>query len=62
MANTLTYYAIQQMPSNMLIEALLDAASERAILILDEAPSEELKNVQQKLDMIQENLLGRLAW
>jgi hypothetical protein len=51
-----------RMDFTSLVDALIDAAGERALLIYDEAPEEELREVQQKMDLIQEQLGRRASW
>jgi hypothetical protein len=48
--------------SSMLIEMLVDAASERGILIADGASIEELKSAQSKIDLLTQELFRRVAW
>ena len=52
----------EKMGSALLIEALLAAQAERALLTYDEAPIEELKVCQRKLDTITEEILRRMSW
>lgn len=52
----------QRMDSSTLTEALIQAAGERAILMVSDAPKEELNSAQTTLDTIQGELMRRFAW
>ena len=48
--------------SSLLLEQLIEAASERGILIADSASLEELQKAQVTIDTISEELLRRMSW
>jgi hypothetical protein len=50
------------MGSSLLIDEFLNTATEKGLLIADDAPSEELSNVQAKLDTIQREIMRRMSW
>ena len=51
-----------RMDSTSLLDALIEAASERGILIADGASTEELENAQKRVDSIVGELMRRIAW
>lgn len=53
---------LQKMGSALLLEFLTTAASEKALLLYSDAPVEELRAVQRKIDDAQEELMRRLSW
>jgi hypothetical protein len=48
--------------TSMLIEQLVECASERGILIGDSASLEELASAQSRIDKLTEELFRRMAW
>jgi len=55
-------YDLARMDSSSLCDRLIDAASERALLVNDDAPFEELSSAQGKIDNILQELSRRLSW
>lgn len=53
---------VQGQSGGVLLESLIQAASEKGLLIASDAPEAELRNVQQKIDILQEECLRRLSW
>lgn len=45
-----------------LLDALELASSEKGILIMSDAPSEELRNAQRTIDELKDELNRRMAW
>ena len=52
----------ESMGTSLLIDELVTKATERGCLIADGAPEAELKNVQNKIDQIQQVLMRRMSW
>lgn len=48
--------------TGMLIDRLVDAATERGILIADNASLEELANSQKTVDILTEEVFRRTSW
>jgi len=53
---------VQGMGSGILVENLIQTATERGILVETDAPDEELKTVQGKIDQLSEEVLRRMSW
>jgi hypothetical protein len=50
------------MDSGSLMEALVDAATQRGCLIADGASDEELDSAQRTVDLLGQELQRRIAW
>jgi hypothetical protein len=50
------------MDSGSILDALVDAATARGILIADGASDEELESAQRKVDVIAQELQRHIAW
>ena len=53
---------IQSMSGGVLLENLIQAGTEKGLLTASDAPEAELRNVQQKIDILQEEVLRRISW
>ena len=53
---------VQPMSATLLIEQHEAACCEKGILIESDAPDAELRNVQRKIDTLQQEILRRMAW
>jgi hypothetical protein len=51
-----------KMGSSLLLEYLIAVASEKATLIYTDAPTEELTNVQRRIDAATFELSRRMSW
>lgn len=49
-------------PSPLLIDQLKTLAGEQALLTFSDAPPEELREVQRKIDQVEQELNRRMAW
>lgn len=55
-------YELQKMGASILIDHLIQTATEKGILIASDAPDGEMRVVQQKLDMLSLELARRTSW
>lgn len=53
---------IGKMSGGVLLEQLVQSGTEKGLLIADDAPEAELRNVQQTIDILQQECLKRLSW
>lgn len=53
---------VQQLSSVTLLDGLEAASSERALLVESDAPNEELRKVQHRIDAFKEEILRRMSW
>ena len=55
-------FDVQGVSIQILIEHLETLVTERALLNYSDAPSAELRNCQNKIDRVEEELMRRSAW
>lgn len=53
---------VRSLGSGILIERLEAACGEKAMLTLDNAPDDELRNAQRTVDMYSQEVQRRMSW
>lgn len=55
-------FNVQTLNTGNLIQELETAVAERTLLQYDDAPEAELKNVQTRVDLIEQEIMRRMSW
>jgi hypothetical protein len=58
----LNYLDIQKLGAGILLEHLKTSCAELGILQVSDAPHEELRSAQKKVDMLEAEALRRMSW
>jgi len=62
MADSTPWVDFQKVGSSILLEMLGATVAEQALLSYGDAPHDELKTVQRKIDRLNEEILRRMSW